>query len=240
VKPEKEAQCIHCQHCLAICPTAALSIDGKGPEDSLTLEGLPDLDGMERLVRSRRSVRRYRPSKVDPAVLDRILATLGNVPTGTNCQELTFHLIDDPETMKRFREATYRALEKADGEGRIPERYAVLRTAHQVYAKNGTDILFRGAPQMLVVSTPRHVSTPQQDIAIALANFELLAHSAGIGTVWCGFALYAMETAPELKALIGLEPGRPYYAMPFGYPALRYARTVQRDGAAEVLRVVIP
>lgn len=240
VKPEKEAQCIHCQHCLAICPTAALSIDGKRPEDSLPIEGLPDLESMERLVRSRRSVRRYRPSKVDPVILGRILATLGNVPTGTNAQQLTFHLIDDPQTMARFREATYRAMEKADQEGRIPERFAVLRTAYQVYAKNGADILFRGAPHMLVVSAPRNVSTPHQDIAIALANFELLAQSAGIGSVWCGFALYAMETAPELKAIIGLEQGRPYYAMPFGYPALRYARTVQRDEAAEILRVVIP
>ncbi|WP_005034849.1 nitroreductase family protein [Holophaga foetida] len=239
VKPEKESQCIHCQHCLAICPSAALSIDGKRPEDSLPIEGLPDLEAMDRLVRSRRSIRRYKPEKVDPALVQRLLAALGNVPTGTNSQQLSFHLIDEPETMDRFRRAAYGALEKADQESRIPERFAVLRTAYQVFAKNGTDILFRGAPHMLVVSAPKNVATPHQDVALALATFDLLAQSAGLGTVWSGFALYAMETAPELKGLLGLEQGRPYYAMPFGYPAIRYARTVQRDGAAEVHRVVL-
>lgn len=239
VKPEKEAQCIHCQHCLAVCPSAALSIDGKRPEDSLPIEGLPGLEAMDRLVRSRRSIRRYKPEKVDPALLNQILASLGNVPTGTNSQQLTFHLIDDPETMDRFRKATMEALERADQEGRIPERLAVLRTAYQAFAKHGADILFRGAPHMLVVSAPKNVATPHQDVALTLATFDLLAQSAGLGTVWSGFALYAMETAPELKSLLGLEQGRPYYAMPFGYPAIRYARIVQRDEGAEIHRVLI-
>jgi len=239
VKPEKEAQCIHCQHCLAICPSAALSLDGKHPEDSQAIEGLPTLEAMEHLVRSRRSIRRYKQENVDPVLLQRILGTLANVPTGTNAQQLTFHLIDDLQVMERFRRATYEALAKVDWEGRLPERYTVLRTAHQLFAKNGTDLLFRGAPHLLLVSAPKSVASPQQDVALALATFELMAQSAGIGTLWCGFAHYAVEAAPELKPLLGLQEGHPYYAMPFGYPAVRYARTVQRDEAARLHRVVI-
>ena len=30
---EDEAKCYHCLHCLAICPTGALSIDGVKPDD---------------------------------------------------------------------------------------------------------------------------------------------------------------------------------------------------------------
>ena len=42
---------------------------------------------------------------------------------------------------------------------------------------------------------------------------------------------------PELKEQLGLPPDHEYYGMLFGYPAVRYARTVQREGAAEVKRV---
>ncbi|MBP1628001.1 MAG: nitroreductase [Holophagaceae bacterium] len=239
VKPEKEAQCIHCQHCLAICPSAALSIDGKRPEDSLPVGGLPDLESMDHLVRCRRSVRSYKPENVEAGLVKRLLTTLGNVPTGTNSQQLTFHLIDDREVMDRFRQAVMATLEKADQEGRIPDRLAVLRTAYQVFAKNGTDILFRGAPHMLLVSAPKNVATPHQDVALTLATFELLAQSAGLGTVWSGFTLYALETVPELKPLLGLDPGHAYYAMPFGLPKVHYARTVQRDEAALIHRVTL-
>jgi ferredoxin len=32
---EKEASCMECQHCLAVCPKGALSILGKDPADSV-------------------------------------------------------------------------------------------------------------------------------------------------------------------------------------------------------------
>ena len=34
-----EDACLRCRHCLAVCPTGALSILGKKPEDSRSLHG---------------------------------------------------------------------------------------------------------------------------------------------------------------------------------------------------------
>jgi hypothetical protein len=65
----------------------------------------------------------------------------------------------------------------------------------------------------------------------------LLAQSAGLGTVWCGLLKLAFESAPELKSLVGLPADHHYYAMLFGPPAIRFARSVQRDDAAEIRRV---
>ena len=42
-----------------------------------------------------------------------------------------------------------------------------------------------------------------------------------------------------LKALIGLPAGHAYYAMLFGLPRMKFARTVQRDDAAKIRRVAI-
>src|ERR1035437_2205461 len=105
ILPEKEAQCIQCQHCLAICPTAALSILGKDPANSLpsTTEMFPTFDEMSLFVRGRRSIRRYKDENVDPELLNQILASLANCPTGVNRRELTFNVIDDKAVMQYLR-----------------------------------------------------------------------------------------------------------------------------------------
>ena len=49
--------CWRCQHCLAVCPTGAISIFGKSPEDSTPLPPKEMGESMERLVNCRRSCR---------------------------------------------------------------------------------------------------------------------------------------------------------------------------------------
>ena len=238
IRTEKEALCIQCQHCLAVCPTASISILGRKPSDSLPLTPgvLPGLDAMTHLVRGRRSVRRFRDVNVDPSVLRHLLATLANVPTGVNRRELTFTLIDDKAAMSHFREQVLVATDAAAKAGRIPERFGYLLTAASAYREQGRDILFRTAPHALVVSAPPDAPCPQQDVVLALAYFDMLAQSGGLGTVWWGMLKLVLETLPELKVLLGLPADHVYYAMLFGVPAVRYARTVQRDDAAKVRR----
>ena len=36
-------RCMKCQHCLAVCPTGAVTFDGKRPEDSVPVKDLPPL-----------------------------------------------------------------------------------------------------------------------------------------------------------------------------------------------------
>jgi hypothetical protein len=73
-----------------------------------------------------------------------------------------------------------------------------------------------------------------QDVTLTLAYFELLSQSAGLGTVWCGYLKVVLEALPSLKPLLGLVSDDIYYGMLFGNPAVKYARTVQREGSARV------
>jgi nitroreductase/NAD-dependent dihydropyrimidine dehydrogenase PreA subunit len=272
VSSESQENCLECQHCLAICPTGAVSVFGLNPNDSLpgrdimgtgseptgmdpaetaygevpvpifsrplpqSAEVWPRLEQMTHLLRGRRSVRHYRDENVDSRLIDRLLATVANAPTGVNNRSLTFTVIADKDQLHRLREKTMQALVKAAGEGRIPERFAYIHTAISAYVEHQADVIFRGAPHVLIVSAPPDSPCATEDVAIALAYFELLAQSAGLGTVWCGLLKLALESAPELKPLLDLRPGHHYYAMLFGPPAIHYARTVQRDNAATVNR----
>ena len=67
LNPARAHHCIRCQHCLAVCPTGALSILGLNPDQSLPLpESLPAADQVAALIRGRRSIRQFRPEPLDP------------------------------------------------------------------------------------------------------------------------------------------------------------------------------
>lgn len=239
IAPEQEENCLQCQHCLAVCPVGAISILSRNPADSLELKpgSLPSLEQMAMLIRSRRSVRHYRDENVDPKLLNRLLATVANAPTGINQRELTFTVLDDKAVMGSFREKALETLRQAIRDGKVAQSAGYLLEAVPAWFERKQDILFRGAPHLLIVSAPPDAPCPQEDVVLALAYFELIAQAAGLGTVWCGLVKWLLETLPELKPVLGLPADHKYYCMLFGVPAIRFARTVQRDDAAVVKRV---
>ena len=219
-----EAGCMHCQHCIAVCPKAAVSVDGVSAEASLSLSGaLPTEAQMRLLARGRRTVRQYRAEDVDRALLKRLLDDLAYAPTGRNTRALEIRVIDSAEVMARFREKMLDACRRNSGGAD-----SLAKRALQAW-EAGSDLILRGAPHALAVFAPTSAACPQEDVVIALSYFELLAQSAGLGTTWCGLLKWLMETEPELKRAFGIpETGVHYYTMLFGAPDVRYARTVQR------------
>jgi nitroreductase len=230
---------MECQHCLAVCPTAAISVFGLKPENSLPVSAdvWPRLEQMTSLVRGRRSIRHYHDRNVEPELIDRLLHTVANAPTGVNNRSLTFTVIDDKDVLHSLRTKVLQKLVALHQVGHIPERFAYIENAITAFIDHQADVIFRGAPHVLIVSAPPQTPCGTEDVPIALAYFELLAQSAGLGTVWCGLLKLAFESAPELKGLVGLPVGHHYYAMLFGYPSIHFARTVQRDQAATIRRV---
>lgn len=236
IDPEQEGDCIECQHCLAVCPPGAISIFGFNPRQSrpLTADRLPTCEATATLMRGRRSVRRYRPEPVESGLLRELLATVANSPTACNHRALTFILIDDPQVMNKFRELTLAKLAEAAKLDPRPEKLDFLWDAIPAYYERKEDWIFRGAPQALIVTAQPDAFDPAADVFIALSYFELLAASAGLGTVWCGMLKLALEGLPELKAPLGLPADHFYYPILLGRPAVEYARTVQRDRSATI------
>ncbi len=229
----KNAYCIGCQHCLAICPEGAVTLNGVKPGDCIATDGLdlPSGGQLSNLLVARRSIRQYLPENIDKNLIEKLLALLANVPTGCNAMDLTFSVVDDAERLAVLRHGIMKILSDA-GKPLSP----MLDGAVKVYKKNPEhDELFRGAPHILIVSGKKNAPTPQTDCNAALAYFDLLAQSHGLGTTWCGYLSMITAEVPEVYEAIGLEPGTPYYAMLFGKPAVKYPRTVNRSTAAKIV-----
>jgi len=232
IPADREAKCIECQHCLAVCPTGAVSILGKNPEDSLPLKNaLPAPEAMERLVMGRRSTRRYKKEGLDPEFIHHLLEVTSHAPTAVNQRNTVLTVVDDAEAMERLRKELTAAALKATHEGRIPT--GMERIGDYILGcEDGTDIIFRNAPHLLIASAPAGTYAPMADCHIALSYFELLANSHGIGTVWNGIAKAILTAVlPEFAVRLGIpENHQIVCVMSFGKPAVKYHRTVQRPG----------
>lgn len=224
--------CWKCQHCLSACPVGAISIFGLRPEDSLAPcgpeEAAPVLDS---LIANRHTCRRFLDKNVDRAVIDDMISRLGNAPNGGNKQQVEFALIDDGDQMRAFRTAVRAEMEHLCEKGVYPEGFdrASVDDMRRWEERVRPDMLFCGAPHLLVPHAPLGVGEPVADVNIACAYFELLCASRGLGCAMMTFPLGWLDLMPELKAWLHIPEGH-YVAMSlgFGYPEIRYRRGSQR------------
>lgn len=239
IAPEREAACYRCQHCLAICPTGALSILGLRPTGSRPLAGgYPESGKLETLIKGRRAVRRYKEENLDPALLQRLLEVAWHAPTGVNSRQVRFTVVDDREKLAKLRGEVMSGLARLVRDNALPEGMDFYAGFVQMWEEKGIDVLFRGAPHLLVASAPQSVPSPLPDCLIALSYFELFAQANGVGTLWDGLAKWAInDLLPETRQSLGIPDDHLIgYVMVFGKPAVHYARTVQH-GPAIIHRV---
>jgi nitroreductase/NAD-dependent dihydropyrimidine dehydrogenase PreA subunit len=234
IQTQMEEQCIGCQHCLAICPTGAVSIFGLRAEDSLPLEVTPAVapDALSRFVRGRRTMRQYRSEDVQRPLIDKLLADMAHAPTGGNTCDLTFTVVDKRLALRRILKDLIDGLEKSIAEK--PELPEFISKAIYAYRHSNVDEIFRGAPHLLIAAAGEKAYCGDADVVIALSYFELLAQSHKLGTTWCDFLKFILDVRPELGKLFGIATDRPYRAILFGLPAIQYVRTVQRDKMARI------
>ena len=233
IKAGKEAMCLACQHCLAVCPTGALSIWGKNPEDSVEVTKEPVAPAkFAELIKTRRSIRKFKKEPLEAALLQDLVQTAAYAPTSKNENSVHLSLVDSPETFDKVRVLVYDGIKEAAAAGNIPEQFAYLNNFQAVWESKGIDVLFRGAPHLLISSAPADATNPTADACITLSYFELYANSNGVGTLWDGFGKAALSVLPQATLeKLGVPAGHVLgEVLIFGTPATRYARGIQSDG----------
>ncbi len=233
ILPSKEKNCLKCQHCLAICPTGALSILGKNPENSVLVKGeIPKPKTVSRLIKTRRSVRKYKQENIEQELIQELMDTASYAPTGHNDNAVLLSLIDNKSDLEKFRKKVYDSIKGAKEKGTLEKQYEHLSVFQKVWESNKTDIIFRDAPHLLIASAPTVDSSPEADCLITLSYFELLANTHGIGTLWNGLVKWAInDIDPSLRTLIGIPKSHTIgYVLLFGKPDVKYTRSIQSDG----------
>ncbi len=230
-KDGKESGCIKCQHCLAVCPTASLSICGVDPNNSITAtEPIAAPKELENLMMMRRSVRRYQNKEVDKNLIAHIANRALYAPTGHNSKQVKITVVDSREQLNKLRDMVYDKLSKTES---LPSKYAFLANFSKLWFSKGVDIIFRDAPHIAFFSASRSAHFPEVDATIAATYFDTLAVSYRLGTLWSGMNIYVFEdVVPDLKSVLGVPDNyKVVAAINFGYSAVKYLHSVQHDNA---------
>lgn len=221
-------RCMKCQHCLAICPAGAISVLGKKPENSEPISSR-EPEKILNLIKTRRSFRHYKKENLPQETMDKLKNMLNWVPTGINYHKLHFAFVDDIEVMNDIRDYTNNKLVNVLSKPLINKVFKKFERYKKAII-NGQDIVFRGAPHMVVVSVPNDATCKEVDPMIALSYFELYAQSMGVATVWCGIAYAVMKFFPELCKQMEIPDGyKLAYVMLFGPNDVQYFRGTQPE-----------
>lgn len=223
------AYCINCQHCLTVCPANAVTCNGKTAAECLPNGNLPEPETLSSLLAMRRSCRRYRPEVLTDAELKMIKSALTWSPTGCNDRRLIFTIVETAEAMDFFRNTTAAFLRKLLKSRIISIFYPRIQRYIDAIC-SGEDVIYRNAPHMIIVSTPKKAPCAEADPWIALAYLDTLLQSMKLGSCWCGFALHAFRWCRPLRKKLDLPRGYKVGAvLLFGRPEVNYLRIPPRD-----------
>ncbi len=226
-----EEACIRCGHCVAVCPTGALS------HRDMPVETCPPIkkelsvspEGIEQLVRSRRSIRVFRQGALDRADIERLINIARYAPSGHNTQPVRWLAVSEPEKVKEIASHVVgwcRAL--------LETQPALAKSLHMDLVTMawdfGYDAILRGAPALIAaIGETGNMMAPNACV-IALTTMELAAPSLGLGTCWAGYFSNAARNWPPLQKALNLPPGHELHgAVMVGRPKFKYQRMPARN-----------
>lgn len=222
--------CIQCGHCVAICPTRAVSIPAYTMADVTeyrreTFE-IP-AGTLLNFIKFRRSIRQFQPHAVEDEKIRTVIEAGRYVPTGGNRQNVRYILVRAQiQTLRGLILKQLSTLSSREGNA-FSARYADrFHAMYQSYLQDpdGTDGLFFHAPLVLLA-----VSDDVLPAALATVGMELQANALGLGCLYSGFSTYAINLDVDCRALLGLTAQeQAVTALVIGYPAVTYLRTAPR------------
>lgn len=208
-KSGKEERCISCGHCVAVCPSASFSHEAMPVESCQPVETdlFPRPDGLEHLMRSRRSIRHYSPEPVDRETLGGIIESVCYAPSGHNSRSLEWVVVYDSEKVKRVAEITIDWMRRITKEGKPLARILNFERIVAIW-ESGEDMICRSAPQLIAVHAPKENAIASIDSTIALGWLDLAAAAHDLGTCWAGFVMICSMHDPRIAKELGIPDDR--------------------------------
>ena len=196
--------------------------DGSFTESNLFALTCTPID-LHNFLRTRRSIRRFRPALVPDSVLQSILATATYAPSAHNRQPWRFVVLTDPSIKLQLAEAMARDFERdLIRDGVAPEKIAaqITRSKSRMTSAPVVILLCLDMSEMDSYSDSKRQQAERamatQSVAAAGLQLLLAAHAEGLGGVWVCAPLFAQETIQ--RSLNLKETWEPHAMFYIGYP----------------------
>lgn len=211
--------CIMCGHCVAVCPKAAVSITGFDtlPEE-INRPTVLDPQRFLDAIKTRRSIRQFKNTKVSSEILKQIIEAGRLTPTGGNAQEVSFIVLQ--KGLKQYEKMAVQLFRRL-----FPLMKLVIPMAKRMVIDE--HFFFKQANAAIVI-----VSKNNEDGMLAAGNMELMAQACGLGVLYSGFFTMAVNMSRTLRRMLGIKRGeKAVMTLVLGYSNVTYFRTVQKEEA---------
>lgn len=231
--------CMNCGHCLSACPEGALTLENMSIDQCplVPTEQPLNVEQLNNLYRTRRSIRVFKEKPVDRQILDKIISMCRYAPSSHNRQPVHWVVLSGLEKVKRFSAMTIdslRYLQKK--QPALAKQISVDQVIKDYEA--GSDPICLNAPHVIFVQIPiegRDTDfvtnfTEMAGGVIALNHLELALASFGLGGCWAGYIPASVSMWPPLRNALEMPKSHMTCgAMLVGYPKFQYYRLPQRD-----------
>ena len=170
-----------------------------------------------------------------------------SAPSGSNCQDWQFTVINGREKVYDLAQKIRKFFERLNAIVRNPltrylsvlvaggkllryykNNYSSVETGLNEAAK-GRDLLFHGAPAVIIIHSGMEGSLPAEDGQYAAYNITLLAHAMGFGTCFIGYASETLNKSAGIRKYLGIpEQNRVLAVLIVGFPAVEFQRPALR------------
>jgi len=182
------------------------------------------LEALQPFLRSRRSIRRFRPDPIEPALVRGLLEAARWAPSPHNRQPWRFVVLQEADSRQRLAQAMgerLRAERLADGADPQAVQADVSRSYDRITGAPLAVLLCMTLEQMDRYPDARRSRAERrmavQGVAMAGQNLLLAAHAAGLGACWICAPLFAPEVVRQVLELP--EDWDPQGLVVLGWPA---------------------
>lgn len=235
--------CIHCGHCVAICPESTVFPDA----DPITKLHPPSVSGadFQHLSASIRTCRSYQKKEVDDATLNLLIENMKHYPSASNARPIEIIAVKTEELIQRLNDRTADTLIKTIKLVTSTLLMPVLKVLapkmnvsrlnnykKQFIARHTPDssLVCHHAPLVLLYHAPvTKFGMGAADAYIWATYSSIYANTLGLGTCFNGFITNAMERSKTMRKEFGIPDGHQVYAaLLVGHPKVKYINEVGR------------
>ena len=253
-KPESVHICVQCGHCMAICSTKSISIQGLSYETDMFDLPVYDTEQVKtsffNTIQTRRSIRNFKDIPVPKEILEKIVAAISYAPPGFPPIKHKLIVVQNTELIRKslpimvhFYDGFVRMMKnpimkfiikKSAGSKQFKtlENHLLPMLNNRLPAlKNGSeDTLFRNAPAIILFIADKNEEDLTRDIVIAATYGMLTAHAIGLGGCILDIVPPAINRDKALRKIYDLSPNDEVItSLIVGYPKYTFQRGIKRN-----------
>ncbi len=235
--------CIHCGHCVAICPESTVYPDSDDIK-KLQLSTVSPND-FHHLSSSIRTCRSYRKKEVDDDTIALLIENMKHYPSASNSRPIEITIVKSKEVIQRLNNQTAENLIKTIQLVTSPPLKPLLKVFAPKIDVSGlnnykkqfiarhipeSSIVCHHAPVVMLFHAPViKYGMAGADAYIWSTYTSIYANTLGLGTCFNGFIVAAMERSKSMRKEFGI-PGNQmiYAALLIGHPKVKYTNEAGR------------